>query len=319
MHDWLFIRSLMRIFANEKAICMLSILIPTYNYDCTQLVSDLHVQALEAGIEHEIIVADDASPNPILRGTNRAISGMPHCRLVELETNVGRARIRNLLAQEARHEWLLFMDADAKVVSPTFIADYMAQTESGAEVVCGGLRHADALPSADVSLRYAYERRADRTRAARYREQAPYERFTPFNFMVRRSTFLAIRFDETIREYGHEDTLFGIELQQRAVPVRHIDNALQHLGIENNEVFLSKTRAALRNLASMEDTMQGHSPLIGAYHKLCRMGMDGVLARTYAKHGQALAIRLSREHPSLTLFALYKLAYYCYIKRNAED
>lgn len=297
---------------------MLSILIPTYNYDCTQLVTDLHAQAMQAGVEHEIIVADDASPNRILKEANRVISGMPHCHLVELETNVGRARIRNLLAQEARHEWLLFMDADAKVVSPTFIADYMAHTDGGAEVVCGGLRHADTLPSPEVSLRYAYERRADRTRAARYREQAPYERFTPFNFMIRRSTFLAIRFDETIREYGHEDTLFGIELQERAVPVRHIDNALQHLGIESNEVFLSKTRAALRNLASMEETMQGQSSLIGAYRKLCRLGMEGVLAGIYAKRKRKMAARLSVARPSLTLFALYKLAYYCYVKRNAE-
>ena len=298
---------------------MLSILIPTYNYDCTQLVGDLQAQALQAGIEHEIIVADDASPDTIYKVANRAINDNPYCRLIELETNVGRARIRNLLAQEARHEWLLFMDADAKVVSPTFIADYMAHMEGDAEVVCGGLLHADTLPSPDVSLRYTYERKADKTRAARYRKQAPYERFTPFNFMIHRSTFLTIRFDETIHEYGHEDTLFGIELQQRMVPLLHIDNPLQHLGLETNEVFLNKTRAALRNLASMESAMQGHSSLIGAYRKLCRMGMDRVLARTYAKHGQALAVRLSREHPSLTLFALYKLAYYCYIKRNAED
>ena len=39
---------------------MLSILIPTYNYDCTQLVADLQQQAEQIGINYEIIVADDA-------------------------------------------------------------------------------------------------------------------------------------------------------------------------------------------------------------------------------------------------------------------
>ena len=41
---------------------MLSILIPTYNYDCSRLIRDLQAQAEQAGIDYEIIVADDASP-----------------------------------------------------------------------------------------------------------------------------------------------------------------------------------------------------------------------------------------------------------------
>ena len=44
---------------------MLSILIPTYDYDCRHLVNDLHEQAEQAGIVYEIIVADDASPTYI--------------------------------------------------------------------------------------------------------------------------------------------------------------------------------------------------------------------------------------------------------------
>ena len=40
---------------------MLSILIPTYNYDCYDLVKELHRQATELNIEFEIIVADDCS------------------------------------------------------------------------------------------------------------------------------------------------------------------------------------------------------------------------------------------------------------------
>ena len=96
---------------------MLSILIPTYNYDCTRLVGDLHRQAERLGVAYEIIVADDASPIPTYKERNRAINALAHCRLIELEENVGRARIRNRLADEAQHEWLLFMDADAEVMS----------------------------------------------------------------------------------------------------------------------------------------------------------------------------------------------------------
>lgn len=293
---------------------MLSILIPTYNYDCTSLVGDLQQQAQQAGIDYEIIVADDASPMLIYKEKNREVNELPHCRLIELNKNIGRARIRNLLASEAQYTWLLFMDADAKVISPTYIDDYLRAMTDGIDVLCGGLCHTDTLPSPNVSLRYAYEKRADKQRAACYRSEHPYERFTPFNFAIRRATFRAIQFDEAITEYGHEDTLFGIELQRRAVPLRHIDNALQHMGLEPNEIFIEKTRAALRNLAAMEDTLQGHSPLIKTYHLLQRLRLARLLARCYSKHETWMTKRLCTLHPRLSLLALYKLGYYCQVK-----
>ena len=291
---------------------MLSILIPTYNYDCTRLVRDLQAQAQCLGIDYEIIVADDASPIQDYRERNRVINALPHCRLIELPQNVGRARIRNRLADEAQGEWLLFMDCDAEVISDSFVSDYLAHTD--ADVVCGGLCHADTLPSPEASLRYAYERRADKRRAARYREQKPYEQFITFCFMVRASVFHTIRFDERITEYGHEDTLFGIELKRRKVRIRHIDNPMCQGGIETNEEFLEKTRAALRNLATMESTMQGHSSLLKAYRLLHCTRLTRSIARWYTKNEQAITARLAGATSPLSLFFLYKLGYYCTLK-----
>lgn len=291
---------------------MLSILIPTYNYDCTQLVYDLQGQAEHAAIDYEIIVADDASPILGYRERNRVINALPHCRLVELPENVGRARIRNRLADEAQGEWLLFMDSDAEVVSDSFLCDYLAHTDT--DVVCGGLCHSDTLPSPEVSLRYAYERRADKRRAARYRSQRPYEQFITFCFMVRASVFHTIRFDARITEYGHEDTLFGIELKRRQVGIRHIDNPMRQGGIETNEEFLEKTRAALRNLVAMENTMQGHSSLLKVYRLLHRARLTRCVARWYVKNEQLITGRLKGDTPPLRLFFLYKLGYYCTLK-----
>ena len=293
---------------------MLSILIPTYDYDCTTLVADLHRQAERAGIPYEIIVADDASPSESIKQANRAINDLPHCRLVELPSNVGRARIRNRLADEARYGWLLFMDSDAEVVSDDFVSTYLRHLD--VDVVCGGLCHADALPSPAVSLRYAYERRAAKRRAACHRAAKPYERFTTFCFMVRASVFHAIRFEESITEYGHEDTLFGIELQRRGASLRHIDNPLRQGGIETNEEFLAKTRAALRNLASMEQAMQGHSSLLRLYSLLSALHLTGCVSRLFARREQALTRRLASTRPHLGLFFVYKLGYYCKIKER---
>lgn len=292
---------------------MLSILIPTYNYDCTQLVKDLQLQAERSGIDYEIIVADDASPIQAYKEKNRAINALPHCRLIELKENIGRARIRNRLADEAQHEWLLFMDADAEVISDNFIADYLKHTD--ADVVCGGLCHAETLPSPEVSLRYAYEKRADKKRAAHYRAQRPYEQFITFCFMVRASLFHSIRFDDRITEYGHEDTLFGIELKQRRAKILHIDNPMRQGGIETNEEFIEKTRAALRNLSAMKETMQGHSALLSVYNLLKRFGLSTCVARWFVRKESTLTVHLTSTNAPLPLFFLYKLGYYCSLNK----
>lgn len=293
---------------------MLSILIPTYNYDCSRLIRDLQAQAEQAGIDYEIIVADDASPIYIYKEKNREITTLPYCRLIELEENIGRARIRNRLADEACYPWLLFMDCDAEIIDEHFITNYISQLNS--DVVCGGLCHADMLPSPEVSLRYAYEKRADKRRAACYREQEPYERFTPFNFVIRREIFQSIRFDERITEYGHEDTLFGIALKEKSVTINHIDNPLRHVGLENNEIFLEKTRKALHNLAKMEQTMQNHSALLKIYNLLYRLKVANGIATWFDKHEQKLTRQLTSTAPRLTNFFLYKLGYYCAIKKK---
>ena len=292
---------------------MLSILIPTYNYDCTQLVRDLHRQAELLGIDYEIVVMDDASPMAVFREKNREISTLTHCRLVELEKNIGRARIRNRLADEAQYEWLLFMDSDAEVVSDNFIGDYLNHTD--ADVVCGGLCHAEELPSTEVSLRYAYERRADKKRAAHHRAQRPYEQFITFCFMARASVFQTIRFDESIVEYGHEDTLFGVELARRKITIRHIDNPMRQGGIETNAEFIEKSRAAIRNLVLLEDSMYGHSALLRLYRLLSCIGVDGCVAHWFTRREQRITERLvNGETSSIHLFFIYKLGYYCQLK-----
>lgn len=295
---------------------MLSILIPTYNYDCTRLVHDLQMQAEHAAINYEIIVADDASPIQTYKEKNRIINTIPNCRVIEQSENMGRARIRNLLADEAQHEWLLFMDADAEVISSNFITHYLLHTDY--DVICGGLCHANTLPSPKANLRYAYEKRADKRRTACHRRKRPYEQFTPFNFMIRRELYQSIRFDERITEYGHEDTLFGIVLSKQKAHICHIDNPLCHTGIDSNKEFIEKTRAALRNLVRMSGTIQGHSSLLSAHRLLSSIGIDKLIAKWFIQKEASITHRLIGENASLHLFFIYKLGYYCALKRNKQ-
>ncbi|HBY67061.1 MAG TPA: glycosyl transferase family 2, partial [Flavobacteriaceae bacterium] len=69
---------------------MLSILIPTYNYDVTELVNTLHQQCLQAKLTFEILVLDDASHNENTKSSNSTINSLDYCLYAENTKNKGR-------------------------------------------------------------------------------------------------------------------------------------------------------------------------------------------------------------------------------------
>ena len=290
----------------------LSILIPTYNYDCSRLVQQLLQQLPE---DSEIIVGDDCSLTPALsKGEGEKV------RVFRPECNLGRAGIRNALAREAKGDWLLFIDADAEVRSETFIADYLKSLPPRGEVwkgaVCGGTGNLPECPRPEARLRYDYEVKAEKRLTHVYRREHPYAQFTTFNFLIRRDLFLSILFDETLKQYGHEDTLFGLELQKRGIPILHIDNKLTHLGLEDADVYLKKTETALRTLASMS-LEQRQSIRISAFAlRLQRRWLYGFVRVLFKITKPLLRANLLSKHPSQQLFAFYKLGYYCSIVRS---
>ena len=50
-----------------------------------------------------------------------------------------------------------------------------------------------------------------------------------------------------VKGYGHEDTLFAMELKRHGFAVTHIDNPLEHIGIEPVEEFLRKSANGVTN------------------------------------------------------------------------
>lgn len=69
-------------------ITSLSVLIPVYNRDCSQLVRALQRQAMRIeGLQFEILVADDGSSQEELKAANRAVNQWQGCRVVERATN----------------------------------------------------------------------------------------------------------------------------------------------------------------------------------------------------------------------------------------
>jgi hypothetical protein len=80
--------------------------------------------------------------------------------------------------------------------------------------------------------------------------------FKTNNFMIERSLFEQLGFESRLTGYGHEDTLYGVALQQAQIKVAHIDNPVWNLNLDDNASFLTKTEQALKNLL----WIQQHAP-----------------------------------------------------------
>ncbi len=288
----------------------LSVLIPAYNCDPNHLVQQL-LEQLPG--DAEIIVGDDCSVEAIQLSTS---DGRVH--VYRPEHNLGRAAIRNRLAEEAKGESLLFIDADAEVRRKNFIADYIAASGEAC-VVCGGTGNLPQCPQAEARLRYDYEVAAERRLTLSYRQRHPYAQFTTFNFLISRSLFLQIRFDESICDYGHEDTQFGLELKKRGISILHIDNKLTHLGIEDAVHYIQKTETALWTLATMSIEQQQNVRVSTLALRLKRLHLLDMTCFFFRISRSLLLKNLLGKHPSQMLFALYKLGFYsCQVQTSCR-
>ena len=288
----------------------LSVLIPTYNYTCYKLVSDLHRQLELAGEEYEIIVAEDGSKDQVSIVANHKITELSHCRHIVNTENLGRARVINFLIREAKGTWCIIMDSDAEMVSDHFIKDYLSSSNDAVDIVVGRLVNPDKLPNPKATLRYRYEKAAEPFRTAEYRNHHPYERFTTFNFMGKREALLEVPFDERCTEYGYEDTLMGIEMKHKGKRIMHTDNALMHLGFDDNAIFLKKTETALHTLQKIEKNIIPYTGMGRIILKLRKLHAAFAVRVVYKLLFPLLRRNLLSKNPNLTIFSFYKLGYY---------
>jgi glycosyltransferase involved in cell wall biosynthesis len=295
---------------------VLSICIPIYNYNVGRLVQDLHNQAASAGFPFEILLIDDASDEKF-RKLNRSIE-LEKLRYIQLYENIGRSKIRNRLAEEAVFPYLLFMDCDSAVFSSLYIQNYTRFFES--EIVCcGGRIYEDKAPADSTRLRWKYGVKRECTPAAK-RSRNPNAGFISNNFLIHKSLFDKVEFNTGLDGYGHEDTLFGLELLGRGIMVRHIDNPLIHLGLETASVFLGKTENGIANLYRIELLLREkypeyirHSRLMRSKLLLQKFHLTGCVSKLFNLIHRQMKRYLLKGKPSLLIFDLYRLGLLCSI------
>ena len=295
---------------------MLSILIPTYNVNLHPLISELQPQLNDCQIEYEIIIEDDLSSDESIRHHNSMLGEMEHIIYIEHTDNLGRSKSRNHLADIAKFPYLLFIDCDARMKRKTYIADYLKyinekQLEGQTFAVYGGLSYHLVSPSKEQRLRHKYGVCRE-VRPAFVRNRHPHHNFTPFNLLISKSVFEICRFDETLTEYGYEDTFFGMALEEAGVPVWHIDNELYHDGVDNNKDFLRKIEASVRNLdklnreGKVDERFLTQSRLLQTWKRYSESSASSLIFKTL-RLLRPLITKLMMNANSLKAMDLYKL------------
>lgn len=279
----------------------LSVLIPTYNYVCYRLVQQLHEQLVACGADYEVIVMDDGSFEQVKIIANRKINELEGCRYIYNKENVGRAAIRNKLADIATGEWLLFMDSDAMVVREDFIARFIETAIQGEGVICGGLIHADVCLDPERQLRWRYEISFSK------KHGTVSEHFRSSCFMINHHIFDQVRFDESYKSYGYEDVKFGVDLGRKGYKVRVIDNPIQSNYIDKNDEYLHKTEVSLQTLHEHKEDLQETKLLTFiSNHRIYSMFIYWI----YLIFRNPMRRNLLGANPNMRIFMIYKLGYY---------
>lgn len=293
---------------------MISILIPSYNYNTLPLVKELHSQSVLDNIEFEIIVQDDASPINEITKINTEINQISHCRFERNDTTLGRGQNRNSLVLKAKYSWLLFLDCDTFPQHKNFIKKYIESAKSGTvQAVYGGIIYHKEKPNPDEMLRWVYGKKREEIPVEK-RVKYPYRHSLISNFLVQKATLRSFPFDDKLIQYGYEDIVLIQDLKQNNIAITQIENAAYHLQLENSCLFLEKTKHSLSNLKFLLDEKiftDDNTSLIKVYQFISKIGLRDFTAFLFKKCERFLTKKLLSQNPSLTLFLLYKLGYFC--------
>ena len=298
---------------------MLSILIPVYNYNVYTLVSELHKQCIDCGITFEILCQDDASKSS-LNVFNENVNALSNCSFVSLKENLAHRENRNSLAEQAKFDYLLFIDGDSIIILDNYIKKYIENLYDF-DVVYGGRLHPEKCPSDNQKLRWKYGRFIE-DKSPENRKKKPYQSLLFNNTVIKKDCFNKVKFDKEIKKYGHDDTLLSYQLNLLQVKINHIENPVEHGDIDTNLVYLNKTKESLENLILLYEEEKidiEFVRLIQLYHFLKKTKSAFVISKIHSVSVKYLMQNLTGNNPDLLLFNWFRVGYLCSINQKINS
>jgi glycosyltransferase involved in cell wall biosynthesis len=292
---------------------MISVLIPVYNTQVVLLINELSRQLNHLNVEGEIVVFDDHS-SAAFRELNTPIRDLNKVRYEERQKNYGRTHIRQLLASDAKYEWLLFIDSDSRILNTDFLQRYISVLNKGYDVYIGGRLYPPKPEECNKRLHWKYGTERESIKGNKTALHSN-------NFCIRKEVFNQLKFPDFFKHYGHEDTWMGIELERLHKKILHIDNPVEQLNIENTPTFLKKTHQALENLLLLksavdESELINHVSLFSAYHKVKKNHLGFLVIFFYHVFKKKIAESLNSCKPSLFVFDFYKLYHFIQLSKR---
>ncbi|MCQ2327584.1 MAG: glycosyltransferase [Bacteroidales bacterium] len=285
---------------------MISFLVPIYNFNVVKLIQDLVQQSLDLGEEYEILAYDDCSPTLSIKEENKEINLLQNVKYVLLEENLGRSKIRNLLAQESKGDILLFLDCDSGIVRNNFVQKYLEAIKRSDVVVGGTVYNNKESIKKEYLLHWAN---------GKNREEGK-KHFTTNNFCIKKSVFQAIQFSSNLTGYGHEDTIFGCELAKRKHSISFVDNPVEHLGLKDSNKFIADTIHACENLAKLYTNPQykdylSNISLVKAFERIQKLHLVKIYSFCFMLIRPICIRQIKSRKPNLKLLDLLKLQSFC--------
>ncbi|MEC7406055.1 MAG: glycosyltransferase [Bacteroidota bacterium] len=290
----------------------LSILIPQYNQEVIALLERLEA-SIPNHIPYEVVVANDndQASYPL---TQEWLNTRGF-RFIQNAKNLGRAKNRNQLAIASQYDLLLFMDEDMMPKNSACIERYHDTLQNN-DVVVGGHIYEEQKPNSSYLLHWRY----GSTIEAKASSKNEHKSFSSAVFGIKKSCFNSIKFNESIVDYGHEDSLFGASLEQHSYQIEFIDEPCYHLGLHTNSDFVERSRTAIQTLYQIEQrvdhpTSQALTRLQEYYTAKNRSGI-GQLQLGLIQLMQTFWRWMAIQWSSVAALQLYKLSCYCQLKKE---
>jgi hypothetical protein len=289
---------------------MLSILIPTYNYNVEELVAELYAQASASNIDFEIIIGDDFSDQNIYNK-----SDLKNSKLVKLyrsHYSIGRTAMREILSTKALYNWILYIDSDMIPSQNKYIENYIDAILKNKDIKAffGGYSYSNQHPKSDrLRFRYGVSRES---KSAVNREINPYRNIYSGNMLISRESFKLTNISLENR-YGL-DLAFSSELESKNIPFKHLDNYTNHVGIDDNYSFLLKSKEASRTIRYLYDQnliSSKQSKLVWAYKLIEKLHMTKVVEIKGRLFNPIISWMLINFKAPLITLDFYKLYHFC--------
>ncbi len=262
----------------------ISLIITTYQWP-RALDRVLASVARQTWADAEAIVADDGSGPETAAVVEawRARTRFPIRHIWQEDQGFRAARARNLAAQAASGDYIAYTDGDC-ILPPTFLADHAAMAERGrfvggrrvmlnpaaTEKVLSGEWDPAGMElselrrrAAELFMKRSYVRRLYRLPLGPLRKLNPLNlgRVETCNFGVWRDDLLKVAgFDESYREFGHEDVDLAIRLTRAGVRGKRGDFAATVMHLEHpRKDFGAGSEAALARVRSHDGYLPAES------------------------------------------------------------